>query len=461
MAYSYKVLGQDVVLELDPSVVAVRFQPDLPRSARAEATEQSGAGPFSTRFEIPGEHLTIVPVAPPMPGQIAPADTMSKLNVRAEVSQTLPVFCVGGNQVVAADRVIVGLKSIEDVDAITEKYGLTLLDKREKSAVFEIAEKTDIFALCALLDSDPIVRFSEPDFITIGKHIPSRSGSGAPDAASLQAPQSQYAMKITQTDEARMLHSGSPEVSIAILDEGVDTKHRDLSGAIRGTYDGIDNDSYQEPNSWDGHGTACAGLAAGAGSDDHGVLGSGMGCSIVAVRIASSTYSGGPWVTSNSIISGSIGWAWRNGASVLSNSWGGGAPSNEIAESFEDARTRGRDGRGCVVVAAAGNSNGPVQFPGTLPNIITVSASNEFDKLKTPTSADGETWWGTCYGPEISIAAPGVHNLTTDISGSSGYADGDYIPNFNGTSSSTPIVAGACALVISCNPNLREDEVRA
>jgi thermitase len=89
-----------------------------------------------------------------------------------------------------------------------------------------------------------------------------------------------------------------------------------------------------------------------------------------------------------------------------------------------------------------------------------VSASNEFDEFKSPTSKDGESWWGSCYGKQIGVAAPGVHNPTTDISGPSGYAPGNYTPNFNGTSSATPIVAGACALVLSANPGLTEAEVR-
>jgi subtilisin family serine protease len=56
-----------------------------------------------------------------------------------------------------------------------------------------------------------------------------------------------------------------------------------------------------------------------------------------------------------------------------------------------------------------------------------------------------------------------VENLTTDVSGPGGYRsgpDGDYVPNFRGTSSSTPIVAGAAALVLSANPCLTEEQVR-
>jgi subtilisin family serine protease len=96
---------------------------------------------------------------------------------------------------------------------------------------------------------------------------------------------------------------------------------------------------------------------------------------------------------------------------------------------------------------------------------LTVAASNEFDEPKTHISADGENWWGSNFGPEADIAAPGVHNYTTDISGSEGYnsggtLDGDYVSNFNGTSSATPIVAGVSALVLSANLNLREAQVR-
>lgn len=58
------------------------------------------------------------------------------------------------------------------------------------------------------------------------------------------------------------------------------------------------------------------------------------------------------------------------------------------------------------------------------------------------------------------MAAPGVHNLTTDISGANGYVVGDYKSNFNGTSSSTPIVAGICGLLLSAKSSLREAEVR-
>jgi subtilisin family serine protease len=75
-------------------------------------------------------------------------------------------------------------------------------------------------------------------------------------------------------------------------------------------------------------------------------------------------------------------------------------------------------------------------------------------------SSDGENWWGSCFGPEINVSAPGVHMWTTDISGAGGYSNDDYIDNFNGTSSSTPLVAGTAALILSQNPGWTPTQVR-
>ncbi len=436
-------------------MVAIRFREGLPKSARATATEKAGAGPFATRYEVPGEKLTIVPIAPAIEEHFNA--TITSLNAEPGVSQAQPVFALSGNRIVAADRLIVGLDDKKDIARLSEKFSILLLEERSKSALFRIPENSNVFTLCDAIGQEPKIRFAEPDFVTIGRHIAKRSKTGQPVPFSPTPQTDQYAMKITRASDAWALQSGSPNIKIAILDEGVDTRHRDLSSVIAGTFDGVDADLYQEPNSWDGHGTACAGLAAAVG---HGIRGSGTGCSVLAVRIAYSEYDGGPWITSNSIISRSIEWAWKAGADVLSNSWGGGAPSNEIAETFADAAIRGRGGRGCVVIIAAGNAATAVQFPGNLPNFITVSASNEYDQAKTRDSLDGENWWGTCYGPEIVIAAPGVHNLTTDITGSSGYDGGDYTPSFNGTSSSTPIVAGACGLILSKNSELGAGDVK-
>jgi subtilisin family serine protease len=258
--------------------------------------------------------------------------------------------------------------------------------------------------------------------------------------------------------EAWGIYKGSNAIIVAIIDEGVNTTHNDLKAKIVTPYDAADGDNNQEPNSWDGHGTACAGIAAAMTNNGIGVAGIGWKVKIMPVRIAYSNYPGGPWITSNSIIADGIRTAVNRGAHVLSNSWGGGYPSGAINSSINYAVTNKR-----VVVFAAGNDSGPVSYPANLSKskvIIAVSATNEWDQFKTKTSSDGEYWWGSNYGPEVNVSAPGVHIWTTDISGAGGYTGGDYISYFNGTSSATPLVAGTAALILSRNPGWTPTQVR-
>ena len=466
MAYEYEVKGQKVILEEDKDLMAVRYKEPAPLSLRATVAADMGLGPFQARIEIPNENYTIFQVPQTaQPRAARHAAALETLNRTEEVVRAAPVFRLGELRVLATDRVLVGFKPGTNGQAeILEAYGGRIIEKMaDEEYLVRLPEDVDPLKVASELASREEVDYAEPDFVTIGKRIalrPPRPGSAASDGDPLS--EEQYAIRITQAEQAWYLQIGSPSIKIAILDEGVDTAHEDLADAIVGGYDGVDDDTFQEPNSWDGHGTACAGLAAAIHNNKRGIRGIGGGCSLLAVRIAySPSESANYWITETSWITRAIDWSWQNGADVLSNSWGGGAPSSAIINAYERARTQGRGGKGCVLVAAAGNESGPVIFPATLETVVAVSASNEYDEFKTTMSRDGEWWWGSNFGPEVDIAAPGVHNRTTDITGWGGYAvDSDYT-DFNGTSSATPIVAGAAGLLLSANPDLTEAEVRA
>lgn len=135
MAYEYTVQGKVIALEVDPTVVAVRFEEPMPNSMRAESTARAGVGPFATRFEVPGEKLTIVPVKREGLGPLSSDAAINRLNAQPEVRNALPVFHVGGNQVVASDRVIVGVK-LDDVTKLEQKYQLKTISQGSDKSVF-------------------------------------------------------------------------------------------------------------------------------------------------------------------------------------------------------------------------------------------------------------------------------------------------------------------------------------
>ncbi|HKR14916.1 MAG TPA: S8 family serine peptidase [Pyrinomonadaceae bacterium] len=490
MAFEYTVNGKIISLPVDPKSVAVRFsEPSGTADRRAAIEPTPEVGSFDERYEVPNEKLTIVPLAQPddRTGTAVNA-AFAALRGTAGVDQVNPVFAIGSKQVVVPNRVIVGFKSDSSaVTQILDSFGGKVLERLGTGNEYVVQLPLDIspFDVAQDLTKNTEVSYAEPDFVAIGSHL-ARPKSEADDAAGggenkaeIDQPEDafaiapafagdpflkfKYAARKVKADQAWQIVEGSPDIKIAILDDGVYGKHPDLSPAIAGVFDAVTGNP-NNPNSWDGHGTACAGLACARPSGQIGIRGMSGGCSLLAVRIASSTKAGAKWTVSQANVVRGIEWARDKGADVLSNSWGSGLPSTAIFNALERARLEGRNGKGCVIVVAAGNDSGAVDFPANQPDVLAVAASNEDDQPKTATSSDGESWWGSNFGPEIDLAAPGVHNFTTAIAPATNsgnkFLPGEYLKDFNGTSSATPIVAGIAGLVLSVNPDLTEGQVR-
>jgi subtilisin family serine protease len=452
------VKGQRIKLVQDPDYVAVRYKDEIKHSGRLMASMHAALGSFGNRTEPPHAlhaKYTILPVAQTGQARIQRfADACDALRPEINVVRTNPVFRNGDTKLVPTDEILLKFADENAKTRFTEERAADLemrpLHPETFEYVLQLPAEEDVLEESRALSERPEIVYAQPNFLIVSPRLP-RGTSTDPEE------KHQYALEITKARQAWDLQRGDKDIVIAIIDEGVDTRHEDLRAAIYPkSYDAIDDDSFQEPLPDDGHGTCCAGLAAGIHNNSVGMKGIGGGCSIMAVRIACSM-PGRVWTTNEQIVRG-IDFAWKNGADVLSNSWGGGIPNDAVIDAFQRAKTYGRKGKGCVIVVAAGNDSSPVSFPATLPGVLGVSATNEFDEFKTKWSRDGEGW-GSNYGPEIDIAAPGVHNLTTDITGPAGYSPGNYYALFNGTSSATPIVAGAAGLVLSSNGDLTGEEV--
>lgn len=456
--FQINVAGRDFSLIRANELVAVRFSEALPTEYRARiAGERMKTSIPQNRYEVPNEKFTIYPIPRIHDTLLRPlSSVIDQLNSSNEVVRSTPVFRFRDKWAITTDRILVKLKSgSQDISAEFQKMGITILERKDGELTLGLPPTSDPLDIANTLSNLGVFEYVEPDFVVIGNN-PERKQLPGPLSSELR----DYFYNITHVSEAWAKNPGNPAIKIAILDDGIDINHPLLSGSIKGIYDAISDSNIADINPWDSHGTACAGLAAALNESTPNFRGVGAGCSLLMVRVAQTAYQQGPWSTSNSIISRGIDWATQNGASILSNSWGGGVPSNAVINALERARVNGRSGKGCVVVVAAGNDSNPVDFPGNVAGVLTVAGTNEFDEFKTPYTRDGEDWWGSNYGSEVDIAAPSVHIRTTDIVGQSGRSAGDFVTNFNGTSAATPIVAGAAALLLSLQPDLTESIVR-
>jgi hypothetical protein len=312
-------------------------------------------------------------------------------------------------------------------------------------------------------EEEPTVQTMRPEVRdALESTQPSAPPAAAPTATvSDPAFASQWNLRKIKAPEAWDISMGSSAISVAVIDEGCDLQHEDIAFKTPG-YDAYAGDNTPQPNGNDAHGTACGGIVAMRPNNGRGGAGVAPNCKILPVRIAQGI-GGGFWDTTDAKVADGIRTAVNRGADVLSNSYHIGN-STVVTNAFQYAQTNGRGGKGCPMAAASGNDDVrgviyPANLSPTIRGMLAVGASNEWDQRKSKTSLDGENWWGSNFGPEVDVVAPGVHIYASDIMGAAGYGSGNYTPTFNGTSSATPHVAGLMALILSVDPDLRSWEV--
>jgi hypothetical protein len=253
----------------------------------------------------------------------------------------------------------------------------------------------------------------------------------------------QWNMTRVQAPAAWDITTGNAGVVVCVLDEGCDRGHPDLNFTAAGINSGT---MAGDGSPFGNHGTACAGIVA-AVLNSIGVAGMAGSCTIMPV-------AAGGW-TEGAVAAG-INYARLNGARVISMSFGSYAWDQTII----DPAIQNAFNDDLVMCAATHNFNAAITYPATNPLVIACGASDQIDNRKSPGSPDGEAW-GSDFGPQISIVAPGVLIPTTDRTGADGYVPGDYRLDFDGTSSATPHVAGLAALLRSQYPALDNLQVRS
>ncbi|HEV7605576.1 MAG TPA: S8 family serine peptidase [Candidatus Limnocylindrales bacterium] len=219
---------------------------------------------------------------------------------------------------------------------------------------------------------------------------------------------------------------------IAVIDTGVDATHPDLGGRVLAGYDFINHDG--DASDDNGHGTHVAGIIAATGNNAIGGAGVCWGCRILPVK-ALDAGGGGSYST----LAAAITWATDHGARIISMSLSGDSSSRTLGDAVVYAQ-----GRGIVVVAAAGNAGSTIRrYPAAFPDVVAVAASTESGTL-IGFSNRGADW--------VDVAA-GACSVSTARGG--GYV------NMCGTSMATPFVAGSLGLLLAADPGATASEALA
>jgi len=277
------------------------------------------------------------------------------------------------------------------------------------------------------LATDPAVIEVRPSYL--------RRASTIPDDP-LWATGQRPALSPLRMDRAWDLARGNG-VTVAVLDSGVDFDHPDLQGRV--ITPGLNLLAPGGARDDRGHGTMVAGIIAANRGNRRGIAGIAPGARILPVKVLDRDGVG-----DDIDIATGMAWAVARGADIINLSLGGPGESPLLTAAVANARAKG-----VVVVAAAGNDGrGLVEVPAAIPGVLAVSATGNAGGMAAFSS----------FGPEVSVAAPGVRITSTDLGRPAG---SDTYSSESGTSFAAPIVAGVAALVRSRFPGLSAEAITA
>ena len=282
----------------------------------------------------------------------------------------------------------------------------------------------DLQTTLEALRTDPNVEYASPDY---------QRHSLVTQVNDPQYAQ-QYYLNAIHAPRAWDASTGSKDVTVAVIDSGADVENPDLKGNIAETYN-VTNDSTDITDNG-GHGSWTTGIIGAIGNNN--IYGSGLAWNARILMIRAAEDDDPESFSDSSIIKG-IHYATDRGARVINMSLGG----TEDDPAMRDAVAYATD-KGVVVVVASGNggSDAP-SYPASYPKVIAVGATG---LLGQPASFSS-------YGSDVTISAPGVNICNTVRLGLFTCADG--------TSASAPIVSAAATLILSINPQLTADQVKA
>ena len=261
-------------------------------------------------------------------------------------------------------------------------------------------------------------------------------------------------LDVVEARKAWAVTTGSPDVIVAIADNGFDLNHKEFEGKIVKPYNVNTGDANVNVVRVEGgeHGTHVAGTAV-ANSNDLGICGIAPDCKLMPIQLGDANGE----MQSLGIVAGIL-YAIHHDANVINLSlgtyFGELTPQEQqmlLNDYYKDEAVFWNElfqfaiDEDCVVVIAAGNENilaGCDAFARSN-KILVVSA---FQPINNRPKADFSN-----HGKYANISAPGVQIYSS--------IPGNRFDFLDGTSMASPIVTGAVALLKSKFSNLKAQEI--
>lgn len=344
------------------------------------------------------------------------------------------------------------------------KLGSSLALKPNKLgfADVKVPENNDVIEFARSLAKNSL--FDHVELNTIGKY-----NSIVPNDANLW---NQWYLNRIGMFDVWGFTMGSSCIKVAIVDSGVDWMHPDIglgTDAYQNialnsgedawsnpnnpiTGNGVDDDGNGFIDDWKGwnfdltsnnslpsffHGTHVAGIVSAKTNNSIGISGiaggnNSQGAQIMSLCIGMTNPVG-------AVIDDAIIYAVDNGAKVIQMS----LTVNQTAAI--DAAINYAIANNVLVVCASGNAEPalPVTYPASNTNVISVGATNQADQRASFSN----------YGANLTISAPGVGIVSTQLSNTYGSSDG--------TSFAAPMVSAVAALMLTIDPNLTPALIRS
>ncbi len=367
--------------------------------------------------------------------------------------------------------------SEEEQLIVLDEYSLKLIIRKGKHKLIAAVTSKSMNPLkvAAHMQQYPLVKFAEPD---IDIPLDSYATLVAPDDT-LYTHQwhldnagfvIDFNKRLKKGADAKIVDAwnrlgnrGSDKITVAVIDNGFDLSHPDFEGKVVGPFDFWSNsNNVLQGDARFTHGTPCASVAV-ANMNGSGIVGVAPNAKFMPLSGTSFSLFATEQMFQHCV---------DNNVDIVSCSWGSTDPQFDLNQMKKDAIANavknGRNGKGCVVLYAAGNEGlDYLNFYSQHPDVIAVGASTSQDEhafysnsgeqltVVAPSNGDwpltaARAWWDDGVNGEV-----GNFRFWRD-----GNARSPHHKHFGGTSAATPLVAGICALMLSANPDLTAKEVK-